>query len=92
MKDDKMAGEQVLFTAKIKIQRLPYKTSVLEHDGKKRYFCELVICGNITIDIKVRVCAIRTQTVQENNLHRNILNMLMGFLFYCIPKFVSYTT
>jgi hypothetical protein len=80
----------VLFTAKIKIQWLHYETSVLKHDGKKRYFCKLVIRGNITIDIKVCVCAIRTQPVQDNILHRNILNMLMEFPFYCIPTLVSY--
>jgi len=61
LKDDKMRGKQVLFMAKIKIQWLHYKTSVPEHDGKKRCFCELVICGDITVDTKVCVCAIRTQ-------------------------------
>jgi len=34
MKDDKMKGKQMLFTAKIKIQWLHYKTSVPEHDRK----------------------------------------------------------
>ena len=80
----------MLLTAKIKIQWLHYITSVPEHDRKKkRCFCELVICGNVTIDIKVCVC---TDSVQDNIVQRNVLNMLMGFPLYCIPTLVSYCT